>query len=69
VTVGRPHGINRVLPKKRDGRATIDGYAKQPWDAVILCRSGQVAVGRPCRRALQIERIGDNPRVGAVGLD
>ena len=69
AAVGRPRRIDRIFPDKRSGRATIDGHAKEVWDAVIVRRrSDRLAVGRPCWSALQVERIGHDPRVRAVGL-
>ena len=54
---------------KRAGERPSTGNAKEMWDAVIVrCRGDRLAVGRPRRSALQIERIGHDPRVRAVGL-
>ena len=69
AAVGRPRGIDRVLLDKKSGRATVHRHAEEMRDAVIVRRRGdRLAVGRPCWSALQVERIGHNPRVRAVGL-
>ncbi len=69
AAIGRPRRIDRVLLDKRSGGATVDRHAEEVWDAVIVGRRGdRLAVGRPCWGALQVERIGHNPRVRAVGL-
>ena len=70
AAVGRPRGIDRVLLDKRSaGGPTVDRHAEEVWDAVIVRRRGdRLAVGRPCGSALQVERIGHDPRVRAVGL-
>src|SRR5258708_39620056 len=69
AAVGRPRGIDRVLLDKKSGGATVDRHAEKVWDAVIVRRRGdRLTVGRPCWSALQVERIGHNPRVRAVGL-
>src|SRR6202165_3351258 len=69
AAVGRPRGIDRVLLDKKRGGATVYRNTEKVWDAVIVRRRGdRLAVGRPCWSALQVERIGHNPRVRAVGL-
>src|SRR6266550_7571867 len=69
AAVGRPRGIDRVLLDKKNGGAAVDRHAEKAWDAVIVRRRGdRLAVGLPCWSALQVERIGHNPRVRAVGL-
>src|SRR5277367_1365897 len=69
ATIGRPHGIDGVLLDKKSGGATVDRYPEEVWDAVIIRRRGnRLAVGRPRRSALQIERISHNPRFRSIGL-
>src|ERR1039457_6899784 len=69
AAVGRPRGIDRVLLDKRSGGTTVDRHAEEVWDAMSYHRRGdRSTVGRPRWSALQVERIGHNPRVRAVGL-
>src|SRR5260370_13090725 len=69
ATVWRPRGIGRVFLDKNSWGATVERYPEEAWDAVIVGRRGdRLAVGRPCGRTLQVERIGHNARVGAIGL-
>jgi hypothetical protein len=68
MTAGGPRRINRVPLDKNSRGAAVDRHAEQVWDAVIVHRRGdRLAVGRPCWSALQVERIGHNPGVRAVG--
>ena len=51
------------------GRPAIDRHAEKVRDAVVVRRRGdRLTVGRPSWSALQVERIGHNPRVRAIGL-
>jgi hypothetical protein len=69
AAVGRPRGINRVFLDKKSRRAAIDRHSQEVWGAVIVHRrSNRLSVGRLCRSALQIERIGHHPRIRSVGL-
>src|SRR5271155_67038 len=69
AAVGRPRGIDRVLRYKRNGRATVNRYAKEVRGAAIGdCRGDRLAVGRPCWTALQIERISHHSRIRAIRL-
>ena len=69
AAVGGPRGIDGVVPDKNSRGATVDRDTEEVWDAVIFCRGGyRLAIGRPRGIALQVERIGHDPRVRAVGL-
>src|ERR1700677_1045280 len=69
VAVGRPGRIDRVLTDKKSGGATVDRHAEEGGGAAIVGRRGDgLTVGCPCWSALQIERIGYDPRVRPVGL-
>src|SRR5258708_14495614 len=69
VAVGRPRRINGVLRKKKSWWLTVERHSKEGRDAVIIRSRGErLSVGRPCRRSLQVQRIADNARVGAVRL-
>ena len=69
ATVRRPRRIDRVLLDKKSRGPTVDRHAEEVWDAVIgCCRGNRLAVGRPCRSAVQVERISHNPCVRAIGL-
>src|SRR4029077_15134017 len=66
--IGRPRGIGRVLLDKKRWGATVDWYSEQVRDTVIVRRRGdRPTIGCPCGSTLQIERIGHNPCVGAIG--
>ncbi len=46
----------------------VDWYSEEVRDAVIVRRRGdRPAIGCPCGSTLQVERIGHNPCVGAIG--
>src|SRR6266853_1862743 len=69
VAVGRPRRINGVLRKKKNWGLTVERHSKEVRDAMIIrSRGDRLAVGRPCWRSLQVQRIADNPRVAAVRL-
>src|SRR5579863_6439686 len=69
ATIGRPCWIYRVFRDKRSGRTTVYRQPEEMWDAVIVYRgSDGLTVGRPCWSALQVQRIGNNPGVCAIGL-
>src|SRR6266851_1290987 len=69
VAVGRPRRINGVLRKKKSWGLTVESHSKEVRDAMIIrSRGDRLAVGRPRWRSLQVQRIADNPRVGAVRL-
>ncbi len=67
AAIRRPRGIDRVLLDKKSRGATVDRHAEEMGYTMIDRRRGdRLAVGRPCWTALQVERIGHNPRIRAV---
>src|SRR5580658_3095580 len=67
--MGRPCGIDRILVDKDGGCVTVERDTKEAGDAVIDDRRGdRLAVGRPCRIALQVEGISHDVGVVSIGL-
>src|SRR5450432_1109933 len=67
--VGGPGGIEGVVLNKGTGWPSVEGDTKEVRDAVIVRGCGdRLAVGRPTRSALEIERVGNNSRVSPILL-